>query len=214
MRKIVLAILRLCYKIGPNDKNPPKIRFEKIVKLKDHSYVCKSLINFPYKTYTLNDWKRKLCLSAETCLEKNLWNHNLQVNLFSADFSHLEPLCATLYRTEPCIYILLSIFFHRLFRLLSRMQICIPQTICPTQLSSWGLKSRTLVNRQNAGNLQLEFETRLNFHSKPSFCLHFLKMQEDTVLPQAGCSTLNCDLFHLCRFNFPLIYHFYSIMTT
>ena len=119
MRKIVLAILRLCYKIGPNDKNPPKIRFEKIVKLKDHSYVCKSLINFPYKTYTLNDWKRKLCLSAETCLEKNSWNHNLQVNLFSADFSHLEPLCATLYRTEPCIYILLSIFFHRLFRLLS-----------------------------------------------------------------------------------------------
>ena len=122
MRKIVLAILRLCYKIGPNDKNPPKIRFEKIVKLKDHSYVCKSLINFPYKTYTLNDWKRKLCLSAETCLEKNLWNHNLQVNLFSADFSHLEPLCATLYRTEPCIYILLSIFFHRLFRLLSRIK--------------------------------------------------------------------------------------------
>ena len=88
---------RPCYKVVPNYKNPPKIKFLKDVKLTYHSYVCNSLTNFPYKTHAFNDWKRKLCPSAETCLEKNPWNHNLQVNLFSADFSHLEPLC----RGEP-----------------------------------------------------------------------------------------------------------------
>ena len=39
--------------VGPNVKNPPKIRFQKIVKLTDHSYACNSLTYSEYKTYPL-----------------------------------------------------------------------------------------------------------------------------------------------------------------
>ena len=40
----------------------------------------------------LHDRKRKLLGIAETCREKFV--KSLWVNLFSADFGHLEPLCA------------------------------------------------------------------------------------------------------------------------
>ena len=39
-----------------------------------------------------NDRKRKSCESAEFYLEKFM--KSLYVKLFSADFSHLEPLCS------------------------------------------------------------------------------------------------------------------------
>jgi hypothetical protein len=45
-------------------QNPPKTRFKKFVRLMDHTYACNSLTNFEYKA---NNWKQKLCESAETC---------------------------------------------------------------------------------------------------------------------------------------------------
>ena len=52
-------------------KKQPKIRMKTILKLTDYAtYVCNNLTNFPYTTHSFNDWKWKLCPSAETCLEK------------------------------------------------------------------------------------------------------------------------------------------------
>ena len=79
--------------VGPNVKNPPKIRFQKIVKLTDHSYACNSLTYSEYKTYPPGN--RNRCDFAETCFKKLMKSH--QVNLFLADLSHLEPLCGTLH---------------------------------------------------------------------------------------------------------------------
>ena len=36
---------------APNVKNPPKIKPKKFVKLTDHTYACKTLTNFEYKTH-------------------------------------------------------------------------------------------------------------------------------------------------------------------
>ena len=37
--------------VGPNGKNPPKIKFKKIVKLSVHSYACNDLTNFESKVH-------------------------------------------------------------------------------------------------------------------------------------------------------------------
>ena len=63
---------------------------QKLVKLIDVSNACNSLTKFCIWS-EWNDRKRKLCQSAETCLEKFM--KSLQVNLFLADFIHLGPLC-------------------------------------------------------------------------------------------------------------------------
>jgi hypothetical protein len=57
------------------------------VELTGHTYACNNLTNIEHE-----DWKRKLWESAETCLEKFVKSH--QMNLFLVDFSNLEPLCA------------------------------------------------------------------------------------------------------------------------
>ena len=40
------------FTVGPDVKNPPKIRFIKIVKLTDHTYACISLTIFEYKNHS------------------------------------------------------------------------------------------------------------------------------------------------------------------
>ena len=40
--------------VGPNVKIPPKSRFEKFVKMTDHTYACNSLTNFEEETMTGN----------------------------------------------------------------------------------------------------------------------------------------------------------------
>ena len=78
-----------CRTVGPNSKNPPKIRW-KIVWLKDHSYALDCLTNFEYIWSKWNDRIRKLCESAE-----NYFVKSPQMNLFLADFSHLKSLGPT-----------------------------------------------------------------------------------------------------------------------
>ena len=51
---------------GTNCKNPPKITFEKFVKLSGHTCVCNNLTSFECEVY--KNRKRKL-------LWKNWWNH-------------------------------------------------------------------------------------------------------------------------------------------
>ena len=75
---------------GTNCKNPPKITFEKFVKLSGHTCVCNTLTSFEYKVH--KNRKRKLCKAAENCFEKLVKSH--LVNLFLAYFTHLKPQCA------------------------------------------------------------------------------------------------------------------------
>ena len=79
-----------CCTFGTNCKNPPKITFEKIVKLSGHTCVCNNLTSFECEVH--KNRKRKWCKSAENCFEKLVKSH--QVNLFLAYFTHLKPQCA------------------------------------------------------------------------------------------------------------------------
>ena len=47
----MFGILRVRITVVPNGKNPPKMRFKKIVKLAVHSYACNDLTNFESKVY-------------------------------------------------------------------------------------------------------------------------------------------------------------------
>ena len=76
---------------GPNCKNPPKIKFEKLVKLID-SYLHLQQFDM-FWMWKAGTRKRKLCKFAENRMEKLV--KALWVNLFSAGFSYLKPLCCT-----------------------------------------------------------------------------------------------------------------------
>ena len=41
------------YTVGPNNKNPPKIRFIKFVKLTGYTYACNSLTNFESEVHAM-----------------------------------------------------------------------------------------------------------------------------------------------------------------
>ena len=69
--------------VGPNWKNLPEIGLKKL----SNWLVILILIWSNWK-----EWKRKLGESIETCKEKFVKSH--QVNLFLARFSQLEPQCA------------------------------------------------------------------------------------------------------------------------
>ena len=67
--------------VGPNVKNPPKNRFQKIVKLTDHTYACNSLTNFTLKC------KTHASKFAEICMEELVHHVKLHhVNLFCGGF--------------------------------------------------------------------------------------------------------------------------------
>ena len=78
-------------KIGPNSKNPPKLRWKKIVKLTNHTCACNDLTNFEYVVHVMTG--NGCYVNLQKLAWKNSWNH-FWVNLFSTDFSLLEPLCA------------------------------------------------------------------------------------------------------------------------
>ena len=67
--------------VGPNCKNPPKIRFKKFVKLTNHTCACNDLTNFECEAEATGN-------GTYVNLKKLVI-----VNLFSAGFSYLEPLC-------------------------------------------------------------------------------------------------------------------------
>ena len=77
--------------VGPIEKNPPKMRLKKFVKLTGHIYPCHSLTNFLYilwSTSSNRKWKSNLLKFAW----KNASNHKIKWTYFVAGFSHLEPL--------------------------------------------------------------------------------------------------------------------------
>ena len=78
--------------VAPNCKNPPKIRFLKILKLTDHSKACNSLTYFEYKTHPPETEIYVILLKSA---RKNSWNY-IKWAHFLAGFCHLEPLCAAL----------------------------------------------------------------------------------------------------------------------
>ena len=43
-----------CRTVGPNCKNPPKMRFKNFVKLTGYTHSCNSLTNFEYEAHILN----------------------------------------------------------------------------------------------------------------------------------------------------------------
>ena len=73
-------------------------KFKKSAKIKnkiiDFTYACKSLTDFENEANEMTGNGNYLCEYAETCLEKVI--KPLQVNLFLAVFSHLEPLWSSL----------------------------------------------------------------------------------------------------------------------
>ena len=58
-------------KFGPNVKNPPKIRFLKIVKLKDHFYVCNSLTHFLQKNARIRCLEMEVMSICWNFIDKN-----------------------------------------------------------------------------------------------------------------------------------------------
>ena len=60
------------------------MRFKKIVKFTRCTYACNSLTNFEYQDLAMTGNGSYVCESAETCLEKLVKSH--RVNLFSAGF--------------------------------------------------------------------------------------------------------------------------------
>ena len=64
------------HRVGPNVKNPPKLRSKKFLNLNDHSYACNNLTNFEYKANAMTGNHIKLAW-------ENSWN---QVILFLAGF--------------------------------------------------------------------------------------------------------------------------------
>ena len=70
------------------------------MKLVDFPFACKSLTNSEYEAQAMTGNGSFLNCNLHEKLVRTLW-----VNLFSAGFSHLEPLCATAvnsdYRRAP-----------------------------------------------------------------------------------------------------------------
>ena len=66
--------------VGPNVKNPPKIRLKKFVKLTDHTCACNDLTSFEYEAHIMTGNGKHV----ETSLAKFV--KLFQVNLFSAVF--------------------------------------------------------------------------------------------------------------------------------
>ena len=79
--------------VGPNWKNPPKMRFKKFVKLTDHTCACYDLRKF-WIWSACNDRKRMLC-------EPFVKSH--QVNLFLADLCHFETTVRMRDVLQQCI---------------------------------------------------------------------------------------------------------------
>ena len=75
--------------IGPKCKNSPKNRWKTFVKLTDHSYACNRLTKFSYETHAWMTGNGNYVNLLNVAWKKN---HCLQVNVFSAGFSHLQPL--------------------------------------------------------------------------------------------------------------------------
>ena len=71
------------YTVILNSKNPPKMRFKKFLKLTG-LYLCLQQIDKCWIWRAYNDRKRKSSEFSETCLEKFVKSH--QVNLFLAGF--------------------------------------------------------------------------------------------------------------------------------
>ena len=63
----------LLHRIGPTVKNPPETRLEKFVKLTDHTFAYKDLINFGYAAHAMTGNGNNVNLQKFAC--KNLWNH-------------------------------------------------------------------------------------------------------------------------------------------
>ena len=79
-----------------NNNSTPVLRIpsknagkQKFMKLTDHACAYNYLTNFEYEGHAMTE-NRKLRKSAETCIEKLMKSH--QVDLFLAGFSHLESL--------------------------------------------------------------------------------------------------------------------------
>ena len=71
-----------CYTVGPNVKNPPKIRLKKFVKLTGHTCACNNLTSFEYEDHAKTG--NGSYEYSDTCtkkLVKSLWG-----NLFLAGF--------------------------------------------------------------------------------------------------------------------------------
>ena len=78
--------------IGPNSKNPPKMRFLNNVTLTGYPYASNSSTNFWYDAHamTRNGSQVNLLKLAGKYREMTLW-----WTYFFADFSYFELLCAT-----------------------------------------------------------------------------------------------------------------------
>ena len=81
-----VVVSQLRHTVGPNSKNPSKTRFINFVKLTGYTYSCnRQIINM----------KRMQWPETKTCKYVDIsLNYVLQVKLFPASFSHMEPLCA------------------------------------------------------------------------------------------------------------------------
>ena len=73
-----------------NDKNPPKIKLKKLVKLTGYTYGYIILTHFENKALAMTGNGNQVNLLKLDL--KNLWNHCIG-NFFLAGFSHLKPLC-------------------------------------------------------------------------------------------------------------------------
>ena len=83
-----VALALVLHILGPNVKNPPKIRLKKFVKLTDHTWAGNDLTSFEYEDHAKTG--NGSYEYADTCT-KNSWNH-LEGTYFWRVFSHLEPL--------------------------------------------------------------------------------------------------------------------------
>ena len=79
------------YTAGPNCKKPPKIKFEKFMKLTDHTCACNNLTSFECESQAPGNGSY---VNFQILPWKNSWKH-LGRNYVLADFWHLEPLCGS-----------------------------------------------------------------------------------------------------------------------
>ena len=84
----------LCYTAGLDRRNPPEMRFKKFVKLTGYTCTCTNLTNYEYEAHAITRNGCYVNMLKLAC--KNSWNHNKR-KLFSAHFSHLEPLFVIAY---------------------------------------------------------------------------------------------------------------------
>ena len=80
--------------VGPNWKNPPKMRFKKFVKLTDHTCACYDLTNFEFEVHAM---------TGNGCYVNRLWNH-IKWTYFWRIFSILKPLCRSVTYYNNALY--------------------------------------------------------------------------------------------------------------